>query len=213
MNCGEPTQLVRRNPDPISLYRKRVRQRVTGDCGESAGSVHICVVHLITVVHVHVTVGKVIVVDVGDIRNIDVRVGDIDAVKVSAAYPIPRDEWFTKTKRAPSQASAETESDPTSPAAAKPGDQRGGVVGTNVKRAGSPSPKSTGINPAAIVEGSKSPRLVINPSPAPRIFPDPVTVCVWRPASVDTRGPHRPVFGCVAPGSILVKIISPNRVR
>ena len=80
---------------------------------------HICVVHLITVVHVHVTVGKVIVVDVGDIRNIDVRVGDIDAVKVSAAYPIPRDEWFTKTKRAPSQASAETESDPTSPAAAK----------------------------------------------------------------------------------------------
>jgi len=61
--------------------------------------------------HVHAAVRKVVVVDIRNVRNIgDVGVGDIHLVEIAAAYPIPGDEWFTETKRAPSQASAETES-------------------------------------------------------------------------------------------------------
>ena len=95
MNWVHPGQLIRRNPNAIPLHRKRVHQSVLWYCGESAGSAHVCVMHLVAVVPIHMPVRKVIVVDIVDVG--DVCVSDIHAVEIAAAYAIPRDEGFTKT--------------------------------------------------------------------------------------------------------------------
>ena len=71
---------------------------MTWYCGESAGSAHIGVVHLITVTHIHAAVGKIVVVDIRDVRNIgNSRVRDIHAIEITATYAVPRDERFAKT--------------------------------------------------------------------------------------------------------------------
>src|ERR1700719_2924769 len=111
---------------------------------------HVCVASLVAITHVDAAILKVAIVDVGDVCN--PRVGDIHAVKIASAHAIPRDKWFTKTKRAPSKLSAETKThaDP----AAKPGNQRGSIVRASINRAGRPSPPAASIDPTAIMERS-----------------------------------------------------------
>ena len=59
---------------------------------------HVRVAHLIPVTHVHAAMGKVVVVDVRNVRNIsDSRVSDIHAIEIAAAYAVPRNERFTET--------------------------------------------------------------------------------------------------------------------
>lgn len=68
------------------------------DGGESARSVHIRVVSLVAVMRGETPIPKVVVVNIGDVRDVsDARVGDIDLVEIAATYAIPRDERFTKT--------------------------------------------------------------------------------------------------------------------
>src|ERR1700686_1569901 len=122
---------------------------------------HIRVVRLEAVARGETTVHEVLTVDIVEIP--ETAVGEIHAVKIAATYAIPRDKRFTKTKRAPTKAAAETDSD--TEVAAKPADQRRSIVRASINRTGSPPPPAASIDPTAIVEGSESPRLVIDPAP------------------------------------------------
>lgn len=180
--------------------------------GKSARSMHIGVVHLIAVTRRDSSMLKVPVVNVRDIDIRDSRIRYIDAIKISATYPVPRDERFPKTQRTPSEASAETKSRSKSESAAKPGNQRRSVVRTDINRARRPSPEAAGIDPPAIVKWSESPGLIVNPGPTPRVFPNPVAGGVWRPTNVNPRRPHRSIVWGVAPCSIFIEIIGTNDV-
>src|SRR5260370_38898978 len=75
-------------------------------------------------------------------------------------------------------------------------------------RAWAPAPPAREIVPAAIVERSKSPRLIVNPSPAPRSNPVPIAVAVRSPVHRNmARIPNVAVFWLIAPIAIVVEIV------
>jgi hypothetical protein len=68
------------------------------------------------IAHSRAVVNEVVVIDIRNVRDIgDARIGDIHPIEVTAARAIPRDERLTKSQRAPTEASAETESKAGSP--------------------------------------------------------------------------------------------------
>src|SRR5208283_4866013 len=125
------------------------------------------------------------------------RVVDIHIAPVGAASVIPRTERFTESQREP----AKTE------AAAEEADEGRTIEGPRIDRAGAPTPTPAKPVPAAIVVGSKAPRLVTNPRPAPRPDPVPGAVAVRSPVRADIVGcPDRAVVGLFAPSAVLVQV-------
>src|SRR5262249_56286850 len=88
-----------------------------------------------------------------------------------------------------------------------------GIERTAVNHAGSPrrarypSPPSTDIHPAAVVERRKAPGCVVNPGIAPWIDIRPVSVTVGRPThDCGVREPDRPVFRHLPPSALVVQV-------
>lgn len=152
----------------------------------------------------------VVVRDVIDICN--ARIADVDVPEIAPARAIPRIERFSPSQRTPSEASAEApaETEAKSPArAAKPSHQRRSIPRPHPIRSRGPSPEAAPINPAAVVEGSESPRISIYPGPSPGIFPNPVSCAVWAPARRDSiRLPNLSVIRSVVPGSVVVQVLA-----
>jgi hypothetical protein len=136
MNWRDSRQLIGSNPHCISGDWTGVHQRVARNRSESVWRVHVgianVVVDPIPSIAVSATANRLrMIVDVGvviDIRNVryvgDMRIGDVDAVEISPAHAVPRDEWLAVAKRAPSVSAAKTNAH--APArATEPGDQRG----------------------------------------------------------------------------------------
>src|SRR5690349_9171381 len=135
----------------------------------------------------------VAVVVVGDVRYVrDVRVGnvhvaevivaDISATAIPAAVSpaaVARVVGFTPAQWEPSEAyAAKAEADAES-RAADPAHKGGSVIRTPVAaRTRGPRPASAPVDPAAIVERRKAPRLIVNPRPAPGSDPNPVSEAV-----------------------------------
>src|SRR5580692_1207654 len=76
-----------------------------------------------------------------------------------------------------------------------------------------PSPTSTAVpiiihvRPAAVVRGDESGRRVVNPRPAPRIHPSPMTISVRCPVARDVRGnPDRTEITIRPPGAVLIEV-------
>src|SRR5262249_28002430 len=93
------------------------------------------------------------------------------------------------------------------PAASNECNQRRRVHGSDSNRSGNPAPAAAHKRPAAIVERSKAPRLVVNPGPSPggHIYPVPVTVRC--PASRNTHGrPDVPLIPFFVPASVFIEI-------
>ncbi len=160
-------------------------------------------------------VNEVVVIDIRNVRDIsDTRIGDVHLIEETAAHAEPWDERFTKSQWAPTEASAETESEAGSPTrAAEPRDQRRRVVRADVDRTRRPSPEIVVVYPAAIMERSVSPRLVFNPGPSPGRNPDPMTVAIWRPSHIHSaRDPNVPVFRNIAPSAVLVEVFGANDI-
>src|SRR5690349_4832379 len=157
-----------------------------------------------------------VVIDIGDIHIGDVRSCDVDAVEVTAAHAVPRNIRFTKAQGAPTVAAkASTEADTHAPSgAAKPRNQRGSVVRTHIDWSRRPPPIVVVINPSAVVERSVAPRLIVNPSPSPRINPDPVSIAIRGPTYINmTRNPHIPVFSGFLPSTVFIEIFIANYIR
>src|SRR6185503_240315 len=146
-----------------------------------------------------------VVVDVRDVHFGDVRIGDVHAIEVTAAHAIPRNVRFAEAERAPAiSAPASAEPDAYAPAGtAKPRHQGGRIIRPHIDRSGRPSPIIVVVDPASIMEGSIAPRFVVDPSPAPRINPNPVTIAIRCPSRADTaRNPHIAVFSGFLPCTV-----------
>src|SRR5271165_2369380 len=64
------------------------------------------------------------------------------------------------------------------------------------------------------MEGSESPRRVINPSPAPRLDPRPTSVAIRTPTHRQSRRiPDRPILRNGVPASILIEVVVSRHIR
>ena len=153
----------------------------------------------------------VIVGDVGDIR--DACVAYVDVAEIVPARCVSGEVRFTITQREPSHAAAPTKGQTDTPAtAADPGHQSRRVHRAHEYRSGDPGPISAVVHPTTVVAGRKSPRSVINPSPTPRLEPDPMSVMIRSPARRYGRYPDGPVRGHDPPHSVVVEIFGSNHV-
>jgi hypothetical protein len=149
----------------------------------------------------------VVIVDDGGVVNvrdrglINVRIANVHAVYVRGTYTIRRNVNFARTEREPSDRRA------GSHAATHKHNQSGRIDGTHFARTRDPAPAVTDISPAAIVEGRVSPRIVIYPSPAPRINPCPVASVIRSPSGRHARKPCIPVIGSGTPVAVFIKIL------
>src|SRR5205823_8352650 len=97
------------------------------------------------------------------------RVVDINVVEEARAAVEPGEERLAPAQREPTHAKAK------SPAAAEEADERRSIARGTKERSWAPTPGAADERPAAVMEGSKTPRLIVYPGPTPRADPVPVT--------------------------------------
>src|SRR6516164_1227526 len=132
---------------------------------------------------------------------------DVDVVPVAVAAVVPRMEGFAPAEREPAEAGA-----PAKPGA-KPADIGRSIIWSRPNRPRAPTPVATEIVPAAIVEGSKTPRSIVDPRPAPRADVGPVAVAVRSPVRGNIVGnPNVAVGGFFFPGAVVVEVAVADRV-
>src|SRR5215467_1962116 len=133
----------------------------------------------------------------------DEGVVDIDDIDETVAATKPGEEWFAPAEREPAYAEADAKTE----ASAEPA-YEGRTVNRVAKRSGAPTPPATDERPAAVVVRSKAPRLVADPSPAPRSDPIPVAVAIGRPVGANIIGiPDMAVFRLLAPFAVAVEVV------
>jgi hypothetical protein len=189
--------------DRPSVHESFARYR--RDCGR------IALVHVGNAIDVGIVDG-VVVVNVGDLRDVHACVGDIDVIHVDAAHAVWGNIDLTGREREPGDAFTHADGEMES-SAAHERDQRGSVDRPDEYGPGYPAPAFIDVGPPSIVEGSESPGLVFDPGPSPGRNPDPVTVTVRSPVGCDPhRTPHRTVTGDVVPASVFVEILVPRHL-
>src|ERR1700674_5744503 len=195
---------VLRRLDPDGVRNLRASQ---GSCREVGGSavdglaVHEGVAigrgHRMHVVRIHKI--EVANVSVENIPVPDEGIAGIDPLEEPAAMVKPGEERFAEAQREPTDSKPET-------AAEKAHKSRTVNRGT-IKRTGAPAPPAAKIVPSAIVERSKSPWRVVNPSPAPRANPVPVAIAVRSPVRRDVVGiPDMAIFRLILPRTGIVEV-------
>ncbi len=148
-------------------------------------------------------------VRVEDVHVVDECVVNIDDGDKAGAGKEPREERLPKAQREPAHAKAS----PKTPASAKEAHKRRPVNRRPIERARAPAPAAREIVPAAIMEGSKAPGVVVNPSPTPRVHPAPITVAVRSPTRGHIGGvPHMSVLRLIAPGAVVIEIVIAGHV-
>src|SRR6266481_5784430 len=156
--------------------------------------IHVVRVHEINVANVRVE----------DISVADKSIAFVDPLKELVAAVEPRKERFAEAKREPADAEAK--------ASAKETDKGRPIDRRAKNRARAPAPPSAKIVPSAIVVRSKSPRCIINPSPAPRADVVPVAIAIRSPAWGDIVGiPDVAVFRLILPGTVVIEIAVARR--
>src|SRR5215469_9635535 len=178
---------------------------------------HVGDVHRLVYVNVVVDVGDLCSVDDGGVRDVDVGdVGLADAVR--RAIDVARSQGEPRHARGGRTANRNAHSPMR---AAYPGDQRRRIHRAHVRyrnhrwswRDRHPAPHATYRHPTTIVEWSKAPRFVVNPSPAPRRDPNPMAVTIGRPADNDSmRKPHVAVPWHGAPATVFIQVLVADNI-
>src|SRR5690349_11644807 len=138
------------------------------------------------------------------------RVADVDVGDERAAAVPPRMERLAEAEREPPHAAAKSEA---KAAAAIETHESGSVERPGKARSRTPAPAVANVGPAAIVEGSKPPGIIVNPCPAPRADPVPVTPAVRRPTNGNhARIPHGAVIRNFTPRAVIVQIVVARHV-
>src|SRR6516165_7804457 len=138
---------------------------------------------------------------------------DVDVVPV--AVVVPRMEGFAPAEREPAEtgAPAKSNAETHTKTGAKPADIGRSIIWSGPNRPRAPTPVATEIVPAAIVEGSKTPRSIVDPRPAPRADVGPVAVAVRSPVGRNIVGnPNVAVGGFFFPGAVVVEVAVADRV-
>src|SRR5262249_22795765 len=85
--------------------------------------------------------------------------------------------------------------------------QSGSVYRLNVHRSWHPTPTAVHGSPAAVVKRSVTPRFVIDPGPAPGVYPYPVPVAIGSPSGWDgIRIPHVAIGRIGTPRTVSVEV-------
>jgi hypothetical protein len=146
----------------------------------------------------------VVVVHIRDLNNRDPSVSDVYVLYITRTRAIPRDVNFSRSEWEPthrSSAHANTES-------ANEGDQRGSINRAHGNWSRDPAPPASYKSPAAIMEWSKTPGFVFNPSPTPWVDVGPVAVAIGSPISrYGTRRPYMTVVRVGLPTTVLVEVL------
>src|SRR5438309_2672642 len=157
---------------------------------------------------IHVAgVHKIDVTNVGveHVRVTDERVAHVDSFNEVMTATEPGEKRFAKAERKP----ADSETKPT----AEKADKCGAIDRKPKSRTRAPAPTASEIVPAPIVVRRKAPGRIINPGPAPRADPVPISVAVRSPANSNfARIPNVAIFGLIAPVAIVVEIIVADHV-
>ena len=123
------------------------------------------------------------VVDVRDGRRVDVCVSYVDPVYVCLADPIRGHINFSRTEGKPTNVTR-------CQAAAHERHKCWCIHRTIFSRTWNPAPLSVDRGPTSVMERRVAPRIIVNPSPSPRINPRPTSFAVRRPAGIYSREPH-----------------------
>src|SRR5215469_5424618 len=140
---------------------------------------------------------------------------DVDIVPVAVAAVVPRVEGFAPSQGEPAEAGApaKPKAETDTKTRAKPADIGRSIEWSRPNRPRAPTPVATEIVPAAIMKGSKTPRSIVDPRPAPRAHVGPVAVAVRSPVGRNIIGnPNVAVGGFLLPGAVVVEIVVADRV-
>ena len=138
----------------------------------------------------HRLITVVDVVDVGYVRNVSdvdvAHIGHVDLPQIYRAVVIPGIERLARTERKPRchTSNPNAYGEPTS---ADKGHEGRTVNRCDPDWSWQPAPPRPNLYPAAVVEGSKSPRRVVNPRPAPRLNPNPTAIAIRHPSHGNAR--------------------------
>ena len=146
-------------------------------------------------------VGRPVPIYVRDSRLIDDRsIRDVDRANVALAHVVAGDVYLAWPKREPTDSSSAGR-------ATHPGHHGGRIDRANASRARHPTPGIVPPRPTSVMERRETPRRVIDPGPAPRTDPRPMSEAVGRPADRHRRrNPHGSVVGCVLPLAVLIEV-------
>ena len=184
-----------------AVHRLAVDERVVRGRGHGVNVMRIGVVEIAIAAAVEAVVKESVV--------------DVDIVPVAVAAVVPRMEGFAPAEGEPAETGTPTKSnaETDTKTGAKPADIRRPIVRSRPNRARGPTPVATEIVPAAIVEGSKTPRSIVGPRPAPRTDVGPVAVAVRSPVRRNIVGnPNVAVGGFFFPGAVVVEVAVADRV-
>src|SRR5215469_11513503 len=140
---------------------------------------------------------------------------DVDVVPVAVAAVVPRMEGFAPAEGEPAEAGtpAKPKAETDAKTGAKPADIGRSVIWSRPNRPRGPTPVATELVPTAIMKGSKTPRSIVDPSPAPRADVGPVAVAVRSPVGRNIVGnPNVAVGGFFFPGAVVVEVAVADRV-
>src|SRR5262249_1388490 len=200
--CLGAAQYSRRHAHSCAVDGMSVSKGGSGDSRNGPGVARVDIVYL---------------ADVGGIEHgavADHRVGYVDVGDIGSACSPPGIERLAKTQWAPAHVRAPEAAEAKAPMPpSDPGHQSGGVNRSHENWAGTPTPPVAPKYPAAVMERSKAPGLVIHPTPAPRGNPNPMAVAIRRPADRNgIRIPQIAVFGRILPRSVVVQILVTNHI-
>ena len=188
----------------------RVDHRVPGDTNYCARN---SLVDVCNLCHVHIRDVRIAVVVVRNGRDVcDSGVAGIHISEICPAYPVRRNVRFAVSKREPAHRFARRDRH-AKVASTNPSNQSRCVHRPHCNRSRHPTPRSSVVHPASVVSRRKSPRSIVNPGPAPRINPHPMTIVIRRPARSDGGLPHRTVGRRNAPRPIVVEILRADHIR
>src|SRR5207249_3104220 len=147
-----------------------------------------------------------------DVRVVDIRhfgdvhhsVGYVHPVDIHAAHAISGHKDFAWRQGKPAHARSTAKA----PLVANEHHESRRVDWPHDNRPRNPAPSIFDVGPPAVVEGGKSPRFVVDPSPTPRTNPDPMPVTIRSPAHRSgSRNPDRTVIRNVAPATVIVQVL------
>ena len=186
----------------VAIHRARVDKRVVVYDRDA-------VIHVpVDISDVSDVIRGVVVVDVCDLHHADACVRNVHALHIARTAVIPRDVNFAGAEREPSYGCCANSDSDAEAGSADEGNQGRGIDWRDCDRTWYPAPAVSGVRPATVVEGGKTPRLVFNPGPSPGRNVGPVAVAIGCPITGDAgRLPDISVFGIIAPAAIVVEIL------
>src|SRR4029077_613716 len=123
-----------------------------------------------------------------------------------AAHPVGRNIDFTRCEGEPRDTFAHADGEMES-SAADERDQGGCIDGPHDDGSRHPAPAFIDEGPASVVEGSESPRLIVDPAPSPGRNSHPMAVAIGSPFGCHAgRTPDRTITGNVVPAPVFVEI-------